>query len=131
MPSQEEPRGRRRKTRGKIRISADPRIVWVFGIEMDDLVKVKPGHGVVVDNNDLILDPEQLVPPPKIRGKVTAVHVTDDALVQTFGSGERRRLSPVAVSRNYIYWQGGELRFGKLMTNTDLENIDVDPGDRR
>jgi len=105
-------------------------LMKVFGIEMDDLVKVKPGHGVVVENNDLILDPEQLVPPPKIRGKVTAVYVTDDALVQTFGSGERRRLSPVAVSRNYIYWRGGELRFGKLtMTNTDLELIDADPSD--
>ena len=105
-------------------------LMKVFGIEMDDLVKVKPGHGVVLDNNDLILDPEQLVPPPKIRGKVTAVRVIGNALVQTFGSGERRRLSPAAVSRNYIYWRGGELRFGKLtMAETDLELIDDDPRD--
>lgn len=74
---------------------------------------------------------EQLVPPPAIRGKVTAVRVTDDALVQTFGSGERRRLSPPAVSRNYIYWRGAELRFGKLtMTETDLELLEEHDGPR-
>jgi len=83
-----------------------------------------------VDNNDLILDPQQLVPPPRIRGKVTSVRVADGALVQTFGSGERRRLSPPAISQNYIYWLGGELQFGKLtMTNTDLELVDEDPSD--
>ena len=105
-------------------------LMKVFGIEMDDMVKVNPSYGVMVENDDLILDPEKLVPPPRIRGKVTAVRVTDDALVQTFGSGERRRLSPPAVSRNHIYWRGGALRFGKLtMADTDLELIDEDPSD--
>ena len=98
--------------------------------EMDDLLKVEPGHGVTVDNNDLILDPTQLVPPPLIRGKVTSVRVADGALVQTFGSGARQRLSPPAVSRNYLYWRGGKLQFGKLtMTDTDLELVDEDPDD--
>jgi hypothetical protein len=105
-------------------------LMKVFGVEMDDLLKVKPGHGVTVDDNDLILDPEQLVPPPLIRGKVTSVRITDNALVQTFGDGQRRRLSPLAVSKNYIYWRGGDLRFGKLtMIETDLELIDEDPND--
>jgi hypothetical protein len=124
---------------GRIRVRADSMrslgipvrpLMRVFGIEMDDMMKVKPGHGVIVEKNDLILDPEQLVPPPRIRGKVTAVRVTDAGLVQTFGSGERRRLSPLAVSQNYIYWRGAELRFGKLtMSETDLELIDDDPSD--
>ena len=124
---------------GRIRLRADSMrslgipvkpLMKVFGIEMDDMMKVKPGHGVIVENNDLILDPEQLVPPPRIRGKVTAVRVTDAGLVQTFGSGERRRLSPPAISQNYIYWRGGQLRFGKLtMSETDPELIDDDPSD--
>jgi hypothetical protein len=105
-------------------------LMKLLGVEMDDLLKVEPGHGVTVDNNDLILDPQQLVPPPLIRGKVTSVRVADGAIVQTFGSGERRRLSPPAVSRNYIYWHGAELQFGKLtMTETDLELVDEDPSD--
>jgi hypothetical protein len=105
-------------------------VMKLLGLEMDDLLKVKPGHGVTVDNNDLILDPQQLVPPPRIRGKVTSVRIAEGAIVQTFGSGERRRLSPPAVSRNYVYWRGGKLQFGKLtMTDTDLELVDEDPGD--
>jgi hypothetical protein len=102
----------------------------LLGIEMDDLLKVKPGHGITVDNNDLILDPQQVVPPPFIRGKVTSVRIEGDRLVQIFGSPEWRRLSPPAVSRNHIYWRGGELQFGKLtMADTDLELVDEDPGD--
>ena len=105
-------------------------LMKLLRLKMDDLLTVKPGHGVTVDNNDLILDPQQLVPPPLIRGKVTSVRVADGMIVQTFGSGERRRLSPPAVSRNYIYWRSGELQFGKLtMTDTDLELVDEDPGD--
>jgi hypothetical protein len=105
-------------------------LMKLLGLEMDDLLKVKPGHGVTVENNDLILDPQQLLPPPLIRGKVTSVRIADGAIVQTFGSGERRRLTPPAVSRNYIYWRGGDLRFGKLtMTDTDLELVDEDQTD--
>jgi hypothetical protein len=105
-------------------------LMKLFGIEMDDMVKVKPGYGVTVEDNDLILDPQQLVPAPAMRGKVTSVRVVDNAIVQTFGTGERRRISPPAVSQNYIYWRGGELQFGKLtMVETDLELIDDDPKD--
>jgi hypothetical protein len=105
-------------------------LMKLLGLEMDDLLKIEPGHGVTVDNNDLILDPQLLVPPPLIRGKITSVRVADGALVQTFGSGEPQRLSPPAVSRNYIYWRGGKLQFGKLtMTDTDLELVDEDPDD--
>jgi hypothetical protein len=101
-----------------------------FGFDMGDIVKIKPGHGLAVENDDLILNPEQLLPAPRMRGKITAVRVTDAGLVQTFGSGEGQHLSPPPTSRNYIYWRGGRLQFGKLtMTDTDLELIDQDPKD--
>jgi hypothetical protein len=105
-------------------------LMKLFRLEMDDMLKMEAGHGVQIDGNDLILDPARLLPPPSMRGRVTAVRLVGDRLVQTFGSGERRRLSPQAVSQNYIYWRGGELSFGKLtMTETDLELVDDDPRD--
>jgi hypothetical protein len=105
-------------------------VMKVFGIQMDNLLKVKPGHGITVEGNDLILDPQQLVPPPLIRGKISAVRVTDIEMVQVFGGGERVRMSPPAISQNYIYWRGHKLQFGKLtMTETDLELVDEDPSD--
>jgi hypothetical protein len=105
-------------------------LMKLFHIEMDDLLKVKPGHGVTVVDNDLILDPATLLPPPSIHGKVTSARVVGRSVVQVFGDGVRRRLTPPAVSRNYIYWRGGSLAFGKLtMTATDLELVDMDPAD--
>ena len=105
-------------------------LMKLFSVEMDDMLKVEPGHGVWVDDNDLILDPQLMLPPPHIRGKVTEVHVEGDTLVQTFGRGTPRALAPPAVSPNHIYWRGGDLKFGKLtMAKTDLELIDTDPKD--
>jgi hypothetical protein len=124
---------------GRIRMHADSvrglgipvrPLLKAFGIHMDDMLKIKPGHGVTIKDDDLILDPGELIPAPTIRGKITAVRLADGTLVQTFGSGERRRLSPPATSQNHIYWRGGELQFGKLtMVETDLELIDTDPRD--
>ena len=105
-------------------------LMKVFHLEMDDLLKVKPGNGVVVRDNDLILDPATLLPPPAMRGAVTSARIEHNAVVQTFGSGEERHLSPPATSTNFIYWRGGSLAFGKLtMTATDLELVDMDPKD--
>ena len=71
----------------------------------------------------------QLLPPPGF----TASHVgarRGRALVQTFGAGIARPISPTATAKNHIYWRGGQLAFGKLtMTETDLELVDEDPRD--
>ena len=102
----------------------------LFHIEMDDLLHVKPGHGVTVQDNDLLLDPATLLPPPVMRGQVTTARIEGNSVVQTFGDGAERHLSPPAMSRNYIYWRGGSLAFGKLtMAATDLELVDMDPKD--
>ena len=105
-------------------------LMKIFSIEMDDLLKVKPGKGVVVRDNDLILDPSLLLPAPSMRGAITNARIEGDMIVQTFGDGAIRHLSPPPVSKNFIYWRGGSLSFGKLtMTATDLELVDMDPKD--
>ena len=105
-------------------------LLKVLRVKMDDLFKVDPGRGITVDGNDVLLDPSSLLPPPAIHGRVTAVRVEKDALVQVFGTGQVQPLSPPPSSKNYIYWRGGQLSFGKLtMTETDLELVDRDPND--
>jgi hypothetical protein len=105
-------------------------IMKLLSIEMDDLVKVKPGHGAVVRDNDFILDPAGMLPPPRMQGRLRRVWVAGDQVVQVFGSGPYRPLAPAPIGRNHIYWRGGDLRFGKLtMDGTDLELIDLDPHD--
>lgn len=105
-------------------------LMKMFHLEMDDLLKVKPGRGVTVRDNDLILDPAMLLPAPTMRGNVISARIENDAVVQTFGDGIARHLNPAASGKNFIYWRGGSLAFGKLtMTATDLELVDADPKD--
>lgn len=105
-------------------------LLKAFGLALDDLLKVDPGRGVSVDHNDLLLDAAKLLPPPVMHGTITAVRIERDMMVQVFGSGAARPLSPPATAKNFIYWRGGQLTFGKLtMTDTDLELIDEDPKD--
>ena len=104
-------------------------VLKLFGLKMDDLVRVAPGTGIMTDGNDLILDPAELVPAPPIRGRVTGVKIAGNRLVQSFGSGPGRPLA-AGLSPNHIYWREGQLAFGKLtMADTDLELIDMDPAD--
>jgi hypothetical protein len=107
-------------------------LMGLLGIEMDDMVKIQSGRGMAVDGNDFILDPQWMLPPPRIRGKVTAVRIEGDEIVHVFGSGPAagRRLCPYTSYRNYMYFRGGNLRFGKLtMADADLALIDQDPKD--
>jgi hypothetical protein len=105
-------------------------LLKALGIEMDDVIKTEGVHGVTVDENDFIIDPSQAMPPPRLVGKITAVRIEGDQIIQTFGSGKIVPLMPRAASANHIYWHGGNLRFGKLtMRDADLELIDQDPKD--
>jgi hypothetical protein len=105
-------------------------LLRILRVQTDDLIRIDSGHGIRVDGNDLLLDVSQLMPPPGFKGRLTAVRVDRDALIQTFGSGASRPISPHANAKNHIYWRGGQLAFGKLtMTETDLELVDEDPRD--
>jgi hypothetical protein len=105
-------------------------LLKLLHVQTDDLIRVDPGHGISAEDNDLLLDISKLLPPPGFQGRLTSVRVDSGALIQVFGSGEPRPLSPPATSKNHIFWRGGQLSFGKLtMTDTDLELVDDDPGD--
>jgi hypothetical protein len=105
-------------------------VMNLFGMKLDDLVNIAPGRGVVTDGDDLLLDPGKLISAPSIQGRVTAVRIERNQLVQTFGSGPGAPVAGRPLSRNHIYWRGGQLTFGKLtMTDTDLELVDMDPSD--
>ena len=85
-------------------------LLKAFGVKMDDLFKVDPGRGVTVDGNDVLLDPASLLPPPAMHGRITAVRVEKDTLVQVFWPGGQQALSPPPTSKNYLYWRGGRCR---------------------
>jgi hypothetical protein len=109
-------------------------LLGLFGLKLDDVLDIKKRRGVDVQDDDIVLAPGQILPPPEIVGRLARVVVQGNRLVQTFadpGKGRPAPLSPPSPSaRNYIYFGGGTITFGKLtMRNADLQLIDADPAD--
>jgi hypothetical protein len=108
-------------------------LMKLFGLNLQKLVKLRGTAGVRIEENDLLLSPAELLPPPKARGRVTKVEVRDTAVVNVFRSetGPVQPLHPPDPdAKNYMFYRGGVLRFGKLtMTDADLMIVDADQRD--
>jgi hypothetical protein len=123
---------------GKIRLHAEKiralhlpvkGLMDLFGIDIADLIKNGKVRGVQVEKDDLILDPGELLPPPKISGKITDIHLEGNNIVQIFGDPKKYPWIKVPA-QNYMAYRGNKLQFGKLlMTDTDLLLIDPAPKD--
>jgi hypothetical protein len=102
------------------------KLMSLFGVELDDILKSRPDRGIMFRDNDLFLDVGRMLPAPATRGKLTKAFVRGDRLVQVFGRGA----AAAAGGGNYIWFRGGTIRFGKLtMSEADLKLIDMDPSD--
>ncbi len=99
----------------------------LFGIKVGDLVDAKGAKGVTVDGNNLILDIETLLPPPRKRGKVTKVEVSGSDLALTFGTQPFRQTTNRVC---YLKFEGGTVEFGKIrMRDCDLTVSPIDKAD--
>ena len=109
------------------------KLMEIFGLSLDDVVKIKEQRGVEISGDDILIDPGRVLPPPAIEGRLSRVEIVNGALHQTFGTPGRatKALAPDdARARNYVYFSGHDLRFGKLlMTDADLQLIDADDRD--
>lgn len=105
-----------------------------FGLNLQKLVNTEHAKGVRIEQDDFLLSPTKLLPPPAVEGKVGHVEVNDSEIVQTFVPTTGRRVEPLTPplpkAENYMFFRGGVLRFGKLtMDDTDLMIEDADPRD--
>jgi len=71
-----------------------------------------------------------MLPPPTILGRLTSIALVPGGMRQTFGTRDTARNAPArragSTAKNYMYFHGGTLRFGKLtMSDTDLEIVDA------
>jgi hypothetical protein len=110
-------------------------LMRLFGLELDNLVHVRQGRGVEIEENDFLLEPAGLLPPPRIEGRVVSVVIREGEIRQIFGASGRRghipELHPAdPKAPNYMFYRGKVLRFGKLtMADADLQIVDGDPKD--
>ena len=101
----------------------------LFGIELGGLIKEGKVPGVETQEDDLILDLEQILPPPHIEGKVVSVRIEGDNIIQIFGGSDAKPVKNIRAG-NYMAYRNNRLRFGKLlMHDADLILIDMDPND--
>lgn len=106
-------------------------LMKLFGIQLDEVVKLNPTPGIRIVDDDFLLDPSKLLPAPGISGRVTSVRIEGDRLVQVFGQPAARPTSQTAdKGRNYMYFRKGTMRFGRLtMRDVDLQIVDANPAD--
>ena len=109
----------------------------LLGVKLAAVVNLHESQGMRIDGDDVILNPNYMMPPPGIEGKVSAARIENGQVVLVFGTeggqnGEDGRPLPLPdpSARNYMYFRGGTLRFGKLtMVDSDLQIVDMHPGD--
>src|SRR5262249_48468086 len=109
-------------------------LLKAVGMTLEKMVGDELPHekGVSADSNDLLLDPNKMLPPPKVELHLVDVRVEGDELMQIFDAG--RHLPPLTPphpeERNWMYYRGGTLHMGKLlMVDADMQVCDADPSD--
>ena len=104
-------------------------LMGLFGIDLGGLIKEGKVPGVQAQEDDLILDLEQILPPPHIDGKVVSVRIEGGDIIQIFGGSDTKPAKNIRAG-NYMAYKNNRLRFGKLVMNdADLILIDMDPSD--
>ena len=131
-------------TDGKLRLHPDKlhifsvnglTLMHALGLHLEKMMDLRKARGVTVDGDDLFVDPLQLIPPPTVEGRLSTVRVQDSLLVQEFTRTPDDTIfgtyvRPDSTSHNFVYFRGGQLRFGKLtMQDTDLLINDDDERD--
>ena len=110
-------------------------LMHALGLRLDKMMDLSGARGVSVKGDDLYLEPLQIIPPPTVEGKLTSVRVEGAYLVQEFARTPDDSVFGTFVvadsgSRNFVYFRGGTLRFGRLtMSDTDLLIHDADERD--
>ena len=104
-----------------------------FGLNLQKLVDTRRARGVSIERDDFLLSPTELLPPPRVEGRLGQIEVTDSEIVQHFAPDSGKAPPLLKLPReaaNYMFFRGSVLRFGKLtMTGTDLLIIDARPDD--
>ena len=95
----------------------------LLGMDISKLIDTRKVQGVSTEGNDLILDPDKILPLPRIRGKLSAVQIAGDQMILLFGDAKPENS---VRAGNFMSYRGGQLRFGKLtMDKSDMDLIDM------
>ncbi len=57
----------------------------IFGVETESLINTSHAKGVTIDKDDMVLDPQKVLPPPLLQGHLTKVELRGQEIYLTFG----------------------------------------------
>ena len=63
------------------------KVMSLIGIELSNVINTSKIPGMDTDKNDLLFDLGELLPPPHIRGKITAARLGRNAITVVYGDG--------------------------------------------
>jgi hypothetical protein len=107
-------------------------LLKAVGMTMEKMLKLPKERGISAQGNDLLLDPNHALPPPKVDLHLVDVRIEGDELVQVFDAGRHlpELVLPHPEEKNTMYYRGGTLRMGKLLfVDADMQVVDTDPSD--
>ena len=103
-------------------------LMKVLDVKTADMVDPK-SKGIEVKGDDIFIDPGQVLPEPRKRGKLTAVQLESGSVVEFYGK-PRADIVKTSEWRNFISIHGGTIEIGKLtMKYADIVMIDLSPKD--
>lgn len=95
-------------------------------LHLDKFISLPPNKSLMIDDNDIMVKPFGLFPPPRVTGTMSAVTVDQAGIRLTFSGSPIA--APKSTARNYVYLRGGESQFGHFcMVDTDVLVLDQDP----
>src|SRR6202022_3276386 len=97
-------------------------LMGLFGIDLGGLIKEGKVPGVRAQEDDLILDLEQILPPPHIEGKVVSVRIEGEKIIQIFGGSDAKPVKNIRAG-NYMAYKNKRPNFGRRSRN----NADLFP----
>jgi len=101
-----------------------------LGLTLDKIIDLRKAKGASVKGNDILLDPNAILPPPTMEGSITSVRVEGNQIIQNFGGAPVAVTPPDPSQANFMFFKGGSIKFGKLlMSDAELEIVDLDPAD--
>ena len=99
----------------------------LLGLEMATLVN-SASPGIRIEGNDFTIDPQKLVPPPRIVGFVSSVRVEQGRLVMGFDDQVRRawpRLAEPGYRNTALLWGGNMLINNHLVFDVKFQMVDT------
>jgi hypothetical protein len=107
-------------------------LLKAVGMTMEKMLTLPKERGIAAEGNDLLLDPNRALPPPKVKLHLVGVRTEGDELIQIFDAGRHlpELILPHPEETNTMLYRGGTLRIGKLlMVDAEMQVADTDPSD--